>query len=162
MEISSIFWLPHITDWWRQDKEPPFKYADLSNVAPNVFSILPHGIGVECSFSIGRGIVGWRQSETAHVSLCERVFVERFAQANNGTMEGADPTLDLTNTEHFLEMKREVEDTKLHRMAKVHNMLEMWQGSQILCATQKKTHSEMKQLTSVRMFPDTEQIFEAF
>jgi len=36
-------------------------------------------------------------------------------------------------------MKKEAEEWKLHRMAKVHNFLEMWQGSQNLCATQKES-----------------------
>jgi hypothetical protein len=31
-------------------------------------------------------------------------------------------------------MNNEVEERKLHRMAKVHDMLKMWQASQNLCA----------------------------
>jgi len=33
------------------------------------------------------------------------------------------------NAENDSEMKKEAEKRKLHRMAKVHNFLEMWQGS---------------------------------
>ena len=33
MESSSAFWLPDITDWWRQLEEMHSKYANLSNVA---------------------------------------------------------------------------------------------------------------------------------
>jgi len=53
METSSTFWLPDITDWWRQQEETHSKYTDLSNVARDIFFIIPHGIGVEASFSLG-------------------------------------------------------------------------------------------------------------
>jgi hypothetical protein len=46
MEISSTFWIPDITDWWQQQVETQFKYADLSNVSHDIFSIIPHGVGV--------------------------------------------------------------------------------------------------------------------
>jgi hypothetical protein len=38
MEISSTFWIPDITDWWRQQEETQSKYADLSNVAVTALS----------------------------------------------------------------------------------------------------------------------------
>ena len=75
MGISSTFWLPDITDWWRQQKERQSKYADLSNVGQDIFSIIPHGVGVEDSSSLGRGMIGWRQSETTAKTLCEKVIV---------------------------------------------------------------------------------------
>jgi hypothetical protein len=53
MEISSTFWIPDITDWWRQQEETHSKYADLTNVARDIFSIIPHGVGMEASFSVG-------------------------------------------------------------------------------------------------------------
>jgi len=69
MEISCTFWLPDITDWWRQQEETHSKYADLSNVACNIISIIPHGAGVEANFSLGQDIIGWRQSTTTHQTL---------------------------------------------------------------------------------------------
>jgi hypothetical protein len=45
-------------------------------------------------------------------------------------MAGADPELYTLNTENNLEMKNEVEERTLPRIAKVHNILEMWQDSQ--------------------------------
>jgi len=45
----------------------------------------------------------------------------------------------MTNTENDSEMKNEVEEMKLHRIAKVHDFLEKWQGSEILYATQKQS-----------------------
>jgi hypothetical protein len=49
MEISSTFWLPDITDWWQQQDETHSKYADLSNVARDEFSIILHSVGGEAS-----------------------------------------------------------------------------------------------------------------
>jgi hypothetical protein len=42
------------------------------------------------------------------------------------------------NKETDSEMKKEAEESKLHKMAMVHNILEMWQGSQNLHAAQKE------------------------
>jgi len=58
MELSSTFWIPDITNWWRQQEEPHSKYADLSNVARDIFSIIPHRVGVEASISLGRDVIG--------------------------------------------------------------------------------------------------------
>jgi len=149
MEISSIFWLPDITDWWRQGEETHSKYADLSNVGRDIFSIIPHGDGVEAGISLGRDVIGWRQSKATGETLREIVVVRQFAPANNGILAGTDPELDTTNTENNSEMKKEAEERKLHRMAKVHDFLEMWQGSQNLCATQKESRAQNKQMTAI-------------
>jgi hypothetical protein len=53
MDIISTFWMLGITDWWRQQEETHPKYADLSNVVHNIFSIIPRGVGVEASYSLG-------------------------------------------------------------------------------------------------------------
>jgi len=55
-------------------------------------------------------------------------------------------------------MKKEAEERKLHRMAKVHNCLEMWLGSQNLLATQKESRAQNKQMTAVGYISDTEEI----
>jgi len=158
MEISSTFWLRDITDWWRQQEETHSKYANLSNVARDIFSIIPHGVGVEASISLGRDVIGCMQSKTTGETLLEKVVVRQFAQANNRILAGADPELDTMNTENDSEMKKEVEETTLHRMAKVHNFLEMWQGSNNLCATQKESRAQNKQMTAVGYILDTEEI----
>ena len=46
-------------------------------------------------------------------------------------------------------------------MAKVHNVLEMWQGSQNLRATQKESHAQNKQMTALKYISDTEEIIKA-
>jgi len=77
IQICSTFWLPDITDWWHQQEETRSKYADLSNVARIIFSIIPHGVGVEASFSLGRDVVGWRQSKTTGKTLREKVIIRQ-------------------------------------------------------------------------------------
>jgi len=161
MAISSTFWLPDITDWWRQQEETHSKYADLSNVARDIFSIIPHGVGVEASFSLGRDVIGWRQSKTTGKTLREKVVVRQFARANSGLLAGDDPVLDPNSTDNNIELKREVEEKKLHRMAKVHDFLEMWQGSQTLRAKQKESRTQNKQMTAVGYISDTEEIVKA-
>jgi len=52
MKSSSTFWLPDITDWWRQEDVTHSKSADLSNVERVIFSIIHHGVGVEASCSL--------------------------------------------------------------------------------------------------------------
>jgi hypothetical protein len=46
----------------------------------------------------------------------------------------------------------------LHRMAKVHDFLEMRQGSQNLRATQKESRAQHKQMTAVGYISDTQEI----
>jgi len=60
MDCCSTFWMPDKTDSWGQPVETHSKYANLSNVACDIFSIIRHGVGVEASFSHGRHVVGWR------------------------------------------------------------------------------------------------------
>ena len=64
-------------------------------------------------------------------------------------MAGTDPEVDATNTENDLEMKKKAEERKLHRMAKVHDFLEIWLGSQNLGATQEESRAQNKQMTAV-------------
>ena len=127
----------------------------------DIFSIIPHGVGVEAGFALGRDVIGWRQSKTTGETLREEVIVRQFAGANNRILAGTDPELDTMNTENDTEMKKEAEERKLHRMAKVHNFLEMWQSSQNICATQKESDDRNKQMTVVGYIRDTEKIVNA-
>jgi len=161
MEISHTFWIPDITNWWRQQEEMRSKYADLSNVACNIFLIILHGVRVEASFSLGRDVIGWRQSKTTGETLHIKVNVSQFARANGGILAGDNPVFDTMNTENNSEMKQEAEERKLHRMAKVHDFLEMWQGSQNLWGTQKESRAQNMQMTAVGYISDTEEIVKA-
>jgi len=157
MEISSTFWILDIAEWWRQQEETHSKYANLSNVARNIVSIIPHGVGVEASFSRGRDVIGWRQSKTTGETLWEKVVVRQYARANNGILAGDDTGLDRSEFNNDLELKKEAEEKKLHRMAKVQDILEMWQGSQNLRTTQKESRAQNKQMTAVGYISDTEE-----
>jgi len=157
MEISSTFWTPDIAEWWRQQEETHSKYADLSNVSPDIFSIRPHSVGVEASSSLGRDVIGWRQSKTTCETLRENVVVMQYAHANNGILAGDNPVLDRSETDNDVELMREAEERKLHRMAKVHDFLDMWQGSQNLRTTPKESCAQNKQMTAVGYISDTEE-----
>ena len=79
MGISRTFWLPDITDWWRQQKETHCRHADLYNVVRDIFSIKPHGVGVELSFSLGRDVISWRQTTTPGETIRKLVIVWQLA-----------------------------------------------------------------------------------
>ena len=68
----------------------------------------------------------------------------------------------MMNTGNDMKMKREAEQMKWHRMAKVHNFLEMWHGSQNLHATQKEARADNMHMTTIRYISDTEEIVKAF
>ena len=138
--------------------QTPSKYADLYNEAHQVSTIIPQNVGVEIGISLYQDVIGWKRSKTTRESLCEDVIVRQFAQANNGILAGAYSELDTTNTEHDSERKKEAEDPNLHRMAKVHEFVEMWQGSQNLHATQKESWTQNKQMTAMGYISDTEEI----
>jgi hypothetical protein len=57
MENSSAFWLVDITDWWRQREEMNSKDTNLSVMVQNIFSIIPHGVGVRPVSPLGGKIV---------------------------------------------------------------------------------------------------------
>jgi len=71
MQISSTFWIPDITDWWREQEETHSKYAGLFNVPRDIFSIIARGVDVQASFSLGRDDISWRESKTTGETLSE-------------------------------------------------------------------------------------------
>jgi hypothetical protein len=46
-------------------------------------------------------------------------------------------------------MKKEAEERNPHRIAEVHDIVEMLQGMQNLCATQKESRAQHNQMTAV-------------
>jgi len=71
MEISRTFWIPDITNWWRQQEEMHSKYPNLPNMVCDIFSIIPHCVGVESSFSLGQDVIRCTQSKTTGETLHE-------------------------------------------------------------------------------------------
>jgi hypothetical protein len=51
-KISSTYCIPNITDWCHQQGEMHSTYADLSNVACDIFNVIQHCIRVEASIFI--------------------------------------------------------------------------------------------------------------
>jgi len=149
MEISSTFRLLEITDWCGQQVEPHWKYTDNLNLAHDIFSPVLNGVRVEANFSLGREVIDCRQSKTTGKTLWEKVVVRQFGGAHNGRLAGHWTALDTTETEQDFKLKKGLEERKLHRMAKVHNFLEMWQGSHNLHATQKEPRIQNKKMTAV-------------
>jgi len=149
MEISSTFWLPDITDCWRQQETTHTKYPNLFNVGLDIICIIPHGVRAEPSFSLEQDGIGWRQSKPTGNTLRKQVVVMQNTRANDGLLAGDDPVLDSTSTGDDLEMKREAEQRMFHQMAKVYDVLEMWHGSQILCTTQMESHSPYELMTAI-------------
>ena len=74
-EISSSLKILHIANWWHQQEELHSKSTNLSNVACDMFSVIPHGVGSENSFSLVGDIIGWRQSKTTGKTIHEKVVV---------------------------------------------------------------------------------------
>jgi len=64
----------------------------------------------------------------------------------------------MTNLENNLQMQRQVEERKLHGMAKVDHFLEIWGGSQGLSATQKESRNHNTQMAAVGYILDTQEI----
>jgi hypothetical protein len=127
-----------------------------------MFSLIPHGVEVEASVSLYRDVLGGRQSTTTGETVREKVIAWQFARANNRILAGTDHALDNAYTENNSEMKIEAEKWKLHSMAKVHNLLEMWQGSQNLRATQRESRAQNKQMAAVGYISDTNEMVKAY
>lgn len=154
LALSGAFWRADAADWWRQQEESHTKYADLANVARDIFSVMPHGVGVEASFSLGRDIIGWRQTRTSADSLRQKVVVRQFARSNHGLLAGDNSTTLPSQDE---EMKKEEEEKKLHRMVKIHDFMELWQGSLKLRRMQKDARAQNKSMTAIGYISDTEE-----
>jgi hypothetical protein len=86
-------------------------------------------------------VIGWRQSKTTGETLHEKVLIWQFARFDDGLLSGEDPECDPTSAFNDMEMKREAEQKKLYRIAKVYNFVEIWQGSHNLRATQQESHA---------------------
>jgi len=91
MLISSTLRLPDITYWWRQHEELHTEYADPSNLARDIFFIIPHGVGVGASSSLGHDVIGWRQSKTTSGTLRKKFIVRQFTRANHRILAGDVP-----------------------------------------------------------------------
>ena len=84
-------------------------------------------------------------SKTTAVTRRTTVIVRQLAGANTWNLTCADQSFETGNRENESEMKRHVEERTLLRMAKVHDILDIWQGRQNLGATQGEFRAQIKQ-----------------
>jgi len=77
------------------------------------------------------------------------------AGANSRILAGDDHLLDMTETGNDFKMKWESDEGKFHRMAKGNDLLEMWQGSQILPSTLIGSRAQNNQITAVGYISET-------
>jgi len=148
-------------DWWFQQEVMHTRYADLSNVARDIFAIILHGVGVEACFSHGWNVVRWRQSTTTSETLREKIVVRQFAGAKHRLLAGNDPAFNTPSTKNNMEINRQAEQRKLQRMAKVHYLLEISQGSQNLRTRQRESRAAILPMTAVQYISNTEEIVQA-
>jgi len=160
-EISSTISLPHITDCSRKQEETHSIYANFWSVACDIFSIIPHAIGVEASFSLARDVIGWSQWKTTGETLVEGVVVRQCARANHRLLAGDDSVLDRDSSDNNMEVKGKADEKKLHTMAKVRYFFVMWQCNHPLSATQKESRGQSTQMTTLGYISDTEEIVKA-
>jgi len=139
----------------------PSRYTDLPNVACDIFCNILHGVGGQASFDLSQVDIGLGQSKTRWETIPKTSIATQFSQANNVTVAGDGPAFDIMKIELDLEMKNEADERKLHRMANVHNIIAMWQGTQNLHATQKVSRTQNMNLTAGGYISDTEEIVKA-
>ena len=72
----------------------------------------------------------------------QEFVVRRLTPANHSILFGDCILLHNAETGNDFELKNEALERKLHRMAKVHDFLEMWQGSQSLHVIQPESQSQ--------------------
>jgi hypothetical protein len=153
---TDAFWYPDVLLWWKEQLDLHTEYAILAQVARDVFSVMPHGVGVEASFSLGRDVIGWRQGKTSGTTLRDKVVVRQYARASSGVLAGSSTAPDIPE-EIDTALKQEKEDQKLHRMAKVHDFLEVWVASRKLRDGQKESRRQNPQMTAAGYISDTEE-----
>jgi hypothetical protein len=73
----------------------------------------------------------------------------------------ANPEFDTPNTEGHSQMKKIEQGSAVYNMAKVYEFLEIWQGSQILHATQTESPTQNKQMSAEGYISDTQETVKA-
>ena len=120
-ELTATFWRPHVTAYWRVQEDSSTEYAPLARMAGDVFSVIPHGVGVEASFSLGQDVAGWRQCRTSGDTLQKKVVVRQFAFSNPGLLAGADARLE--NDDAVGQNEQKKEDKKLLQLAGISDLI---------------------------------------
>ena len=120
-EITASFWYPDVGGWWLKQETSMGEYRDLAKMARDIFSVMPHGVGVESSFCLGRDVIGWRQCRTTGVTLQQKVVVRQWARNNGGLLP--DEVKMSMDSMADPEEKAKEEDKKLDRLATIKDFL---------------------------------------
>ena len=115
LELTAAFWKTDVAAYWRMQEDSCTEYAPLARMARDIFSVIPHGVGVEASLSLGRDVVGWRQCRTSGDTLQKKVIVRQFARSNPGIVAGAGASLE--NDAAAGQNEQKEEDKKLLQLA---------------------------------------------
>lgn len=74
---------PDIGEWWHQQEKDNTVFKPLAKMARDVLSVIPHGVGAERSFSIGRMVVSWQQHGMTAETLKQRMIVRQDNNRRN-------------------------------------------------------------------------------
>jgi len=135
-EMTASFWYPDVAGWWLKQETTMGEYRDLAKMARDIFSVMPHGVGVEASFSLGRDIISWRQSRTKGSTLQQKVVVRQWARSNDGLLP--EEAIQSAGSDVNNEEKQKQEDQKLNQLASVRDFLVFKEQSENLRSMQKK------------------------
>jgi hypothetical protein len=73
--------------------------------------------------------------------MCKKSSSKVLRSSTPWDAAGTHPKFDIMNTGNDSEMKKGAEERTLHRMAKVHDVLDMWQASPNIRTTQKESRA---------------------
>jgi len=116
-------------------------HADLSNLASDILSIIPHGVVLEASVSLGPDIMSWRHTKSNGAIFRDTVIATKLDSAIETRFAGDSTVCEAGQPQNDFEFKREGEETKLNKIARVEDVLEMWSGqAKPMCFTDGILH----------------------
>jgi hypothetical protein len=129
VDNSSTFRTPDLTNLFWQQEDTNTLYTRLSYMRWDIGSITAHEVGVAATDSTECDMISWSPSQTTARTLYNEVVIRHISRANDGLLARNDAILNRTASLNAFEMKWVVEQWWLPRMAKVHNIIDMRQGS---------------------------------
>ena len=154
-EITASFWYPDVGGWWLKQETSMGEYRDLAKMARDIFSVMPHGVGVESSFCLGRDVIGWRQCRTTGVTLQQKVVVRQWARNNGGLLP--DEVKMSMDSMADPEEKAKEEDKKLDRLATIKDFLTFSNESKKKRSMQKKLKGKDTAVSGMGYISDLEE-----
>lgn len=135
-EITASFWYPDVAGWWLKQETTMGEFRDLAKMARDIFSVMPHGVGVEASFSLGRDVISWRQSRTNGITLQHKVVVRQWARSNNGLLP--EEVSRSMKTDINTDEQQRREDKQLNQLASMKDFLSFKRQSDNMRSMQRE------------------------